>query len=115
MALWRLWACCLKEGVENAALAEVFANLPAEEGPKQELDITVAAADMLPQERTFYTYSGSLTTPPCSEGVRWLLLTTPVEISAEQMEAFAAVFEDNSRPVQALNARDILQDAQSQP
>jgi hypothetical protein len=65
---------------------------------------------MMPAEKTYYTYSGSLTTPPCSEGVRWLLLTTPIELSAEQIEAVGMLFEHNARPIQSLNARDVLQD-----
>ncbi|MFZ4816235.1 MAG: carbonic anhydrase [Phototrophicaceae bacterium] len=104
----------LTEGdADNAAYADVLANLPAEEADVTTLDFTVSAADMMPAEKTFYTYSGSLTTPPCSEGVRWLLLDTPVSLSAAQIAAFNAVFELNARPVQPVNARDVLNDTAS--
>lgn len=95
---------------DNEAYAPVFDNLPAEEGEPETTDITVNAADLLPTAKTFYTYTGSLTTPPCSQGVRWLLLTEPVELSEAQIEAFAAIFELNARPVQPLNERDLLMD-----
>ncbi len=98
---------------DSAAYADVFANLPPEEAEVTTLDATVSAMDMLPAAKTYFTYTGSLTTPPCSEGVRWLLLDTPIELSVAQIEAFAAIFEVNARPVQPVNARDIINDAQS--
>ena len=52
-----------------------------------------------------------MTTPPCSEIVRWLLLDTPVELSAEQIDVFAAIYSDIARPVQPLGKRDLLQDS----
>jgi carbonic anhydrase len=101
----------LVEGeADNQAYASVFTHLPAEESEPQTSDIKVNAADMLPESRTFYTYTGSLTTPPCTQGVRWLLLTEPIELSAAQLAAFNAIFEHNARPVQPLNDRDLLQD-----
>ena len=105
----------VKEGAENPAYAEFLANLPTEEGEPTTLDYTVNALQMMPAEKTYYTYSGSLTTPPCSEGVRWLLLTTPIELSAEQIEAVGMLFEHNARPIQSLNARDVLQDTLTHP
>ncbi len=100
----------LREGAENPAYAELFAHLPATEGEPEPTELTIDAASLLPAETSYFTYGGSLTTPPCSQGVRWLVLTTPVEISAEQIEAFRAIFEMNARPVQPLNDRDLLQD-----
>jgi carbonic anhydrase len=90
----------------------VFDHLPAEAGtPEPSTDLRVNATDLLPDDRTFYTYMGSLTTPPCSQGVRWLLLTTPVTISKAEADAFAKLYELNARPVQPLNQRDLLQDS----
>ncbi|MBL8134055.1 MAG: carbonic anhydrase family protein [Anaerolineae bacterium] len=104
----------LTEGeTANAAYAAVFDHLPAEESEATTMDAQVTALDMLPETRTFFTYAGSLTTPPCSEGVRWLLLDTPVQLSAEQIEAFKAIFELNARPVQPQNARDVIHDTGS--
>lgn len=104
----------LVEGeADNPNFAPVFDNLPTEKVDVTTLAATVSAAAMLPDAKTYYTYSGSLTTPPCSEGVRWLLMTTPVELSAAQIEAFSAIFEDDARPVQPQNARDVIQDSGS--
>ncbi|MEZ4671869.1 MAG: carbonic anhydrase family protein [Anaerolineae bacterium] len=95
---------------DNPAFDEIFNNLPAAKGDPQPTDMMVDAASLLPATHTYFTYSGSLTTPPCSQGVRWLLLTTPVAVSVHQVEEFATLFEMNARPVQALNNRDLLQD-----
>jgi carbonic anhydrase len=64
----------------------------------------------MPENKSYYRFSGSLTTPPCSEGVRWLLMKNPITASKEQIEAFKkAVHHDNNRPVQALNGRVIIE------
>jgi carbonic anhydrase len=64
---------------------------------------------MLPAERHYYRFTGSLTTPPCSEGVRWLVVQKPVTASKAQIDAFTkAVGFPNNRPLQALNARQVL-------
>jgi carbonic anhydrase len=68
-----------------------------------ELDWTA----MLPGARTTFRYSGSLTTPPCTEGVNWLLMSEPVSLSADQIAAFTAAYEGNNRPVQPLNGREL--------
>jgi len=101
----------LREGeVENPAYAPIFGHLPSEAGEPEATDIRVSAGDLLPESHLYYTYSGSLTTPPCTQGVRWLVLETPVEVLAQQLEAFASIFELNARPVQPLNVRDLLYD-----
>ena len=82
----------------NEAYAAVFDYMPAEAGEPQPMDTSLSLASLLPDERGFYTYQGSLTTPPCSEIVRWLLLDTPVELSAEQIDVFAAIYSDIARP-----------------
>jgi carbonic anhydrase len=104
----------LKGGAENAAYQPVWDNLPAEEGPEQVIDLQVNAADLLPAEQLTYRYSGSLTTPPCSEEVSWFMMTTPVELSAEQIAAFEAIYKGNNRPVQPLNEREILVDTSAE-
>ena len=98
----------LEKGAENAAFKPVWDNLPAKEAEEKATGVKVAAADLLPQVKTTYRYSGSLTTPPCSEGVTWLLMTTPVEMSEAQIAAFAQLFEHgDARPVQPLNDRSL--------
>ena len=99
----------LVEGEANAALAPVFDNLTtasSEAAPISNIDLN----SLLPAGRSFTTYNGSLTTPPCNEIVRWLVLDEPLALSAEQIAAFAALFEMNARPVQPLNGRDLLGD-----
>ena len=65
---------------------------------------------LLPEEKVNYEYNGSLTTPPCSEGVRWFVLSNPVQMSKEQIEAFRKIYDHNYRPTQPKNARQILFD-----
>lgn len=101
----------LDEGAENAAYEPFIANLPAEESEAHDAGVTVDAAGLLPSVQTTYRYSGSLTTPPCSEGVNWLLMTTPVKLSSQQLTALKSIFEDgNNRPVQPLNDRPLAED-----
>jgi carbonic anhydrase len=101
----------LAEGAENPAFQPVWSHLPAQAAPVQTVaDLQLQAAEFLPADQTTYRYSGSLTTPPCSEGVNWLVMTTPVELSAEQVAAFTAIYAHNSRPVQPLNERALLLD-----
>lgn len=98
-------ALLFKQGKENAALKPIFANLPSEEGSKKALDAKITAVDFLPADQAYYAFIGSLTTPPCSEEVRWQVLKTPVELSASQIAAFKKLYKMNARPVQPLNGR----------
>ena len=70
--------------------------------------MTINVADILPENRAAFHYMGSLTTPPCSEQVRWFVLTQPITMSATQIAAFTAIYGNNNRPVQPLNARTVL-------
>ncbi len=97
--------------VDNPAFADIFANLPAEKNEPEANEWMIDANTLLPAERLFTTYGGSLTTPPCSQGVRWLVLSEPVELSSAQIGAFHAIFDLNARPVQSLNTRDLLEDS----
>ena len=102
-------AVMFAEGKANATVAALWKQLPAREGDTLALTSTVNAAGLLPQRRTYYRYNGSLTTPPCSEGVWWLVMKDPVSVSQEQVEAFKKVIgHPNNRPVQTVNARSIL-------
>lgn len=97
-----------KKGKENTALAPLFAHLPAKEGETLALEGSLNAADVLPADRDYFAFTGSLTTPPCSEEVRWQVLKTPVEVSAGQIAAFRKLYRMNARPVQPLNGRRVL-------
>ena len=101
----------VEEGGANEALAPVFRQMPGEAGPAAMVEGTVDAAALLPGRRTTWRYAGSLTTPPCSEGVSWLVMTEPVTASRGQIEAFKALFPVNNRPVQPLNGRRLVTDA----
>lgn len=99
----------LVEGAENAALAPVFDHMPTEEGEPEAIEgVTIYAADLLPADQTYWRYDGSLTTPPCSEAVKWHVMQTPVEVSAAQLTAYAAIFHGNERPVQPLTVREFI-------
>ena len=99
----------LTVGQHNEALHQVWANVPAEKSGKRLVDgVTVNAADLLPADLAYFSYTGSLTTPPCSESVRWFVMKRPVEVSLEQLAMFAALFPDNARPTQPLNERTVF-------
>ncbi len=97
---------------ENAAYEAVLANAPTErtDGAIMVDGVTLDLNSLLPEQTTYFTYNGSLTTPPCSEIVRWLLLDNVVELTDEQVEAFASIFENNARPVQSSEGRDVFHD-----
>ena len=99
-------AILFKEGKENTALKNIFNALPSHEG-KEALKADFDLSKLLPSTLGYYTFNGSLTTPPCSEGVAWHVLKTSVEISAAQLNAFKKIFKMNARPVQPLNGRKI--------
>ncbi|MEB3357484.1 MAG: carbonic anhydrase [Synechococcales bacterium] len=100
----------LKEGTSHPTLQRIWDAIPAETGVEQVInDVSLNAAQLLPEGQAFYEYHGSLTTPPCSEGVLWLVMQQPIEVSAQQIQRFAQIFPLNARPVQPLNNRFVLQ------
>jgi carbonic anhydrase len=95
-------------GPANPAVGAAWAQMPQAEG-KAALPAKVSANGLLPASRDYYRYNGSLTTPPCTEGVRWVVMKQPMSISKEQIEAFKTTLGfDNNRPVQSVNARPVL-------
>ncbi len=97
-------AVLFKEGKENPALTSIFATMTPKEG-KAALPAQFDATTLFPSTLGYYAFTGSLTTPPCSEGVAWQVLNTPVEISKAQLAAFHKIYKMNARPVQPLNGR----------
>ncbi len=88
-------------GAANKALAPVFEHMPTKPAEESEVSgVEVDAAAILPSDRSMFRYFGSLTTPPCSEGVNWIVLKTPIEASPEQIGKFAKAFPGNARPLQ---------------
>jgi len=99
----------IDEGDHNAAFEPVLSNLPDEVGEEiHHENVTVNIDDLIPPSPTTYRYPGSLTTPPCSEGVSWFVDIEPIELSAEQIAQFKANFYGNNRPVQPLNDRTVF-------
>ncbi|MDN0074210.1 carbonic anhydrase family protein [Crenobacter sp. SG2303] len=96
-------------GRDNPALAPLLATLPDQPGTSRPLSAPFDPAALLPAKRDYYAYTGSLTTPPCSEGVRWRVLKQPVELSERQLAALQRLYPMNARPVQPLNGRTILE------
>jgi carbonic anhydrase len=98
----------VEEGQRHPVFDPVLKNLPKEKGKEVHFEnVSVNVDDLLPRNRSTYRYEGSLTTPPCSEGVSWIVFTTPVEFSPEQIGAFRGVLNGNNRPTQPLNARQV--------
>ncbi len=104
-------AVMFEEGKENKDLAKVWAKMPKEEGGKSALKVKDIAASILPKEKHYYRFNGSLTTPPCTEGVRWFVLETPMTVSKEQIDQFQhTMHHANNRPIQKTNARIIIEE-----
>ncbi|HEY6303815.1 MAG TPA: carbonic anhydrase family protein [Terriglobales bacterium] len=96
----------LQAGAANAAIQKIWDHMPKTAGKEEEVaGVEVNPADLLPHDAAYYTYMGSLTAPPCSEGITWFVLKTPVEISAEEINAFAELYPHDVRPLQPLNGR----------
>jgi len=95
-------------GRRNAAFARVTATMPDKEGPAVKADPTFNPRRLLPGKLGYYRYPGSLTTPPCSETVEWLVLATPITVGAGDIAAFAKLYPMNARPVQQPNRRAVL-------
>ena len=79
----------------------VWNNLPLEKGEPLVGPGLLDPRLLLPEDRGYYTYMGSLTTPPCSEGVLWMVMRQPVAVSADQIAIFAKLYPMNARPIQA--------------
>lgn len=97
----------VQEGPENEVLEELWEHLPAQTQehyhPQKGLDLV----HLLPEEQAVYHYRGSLTTPPCSEGVEWLIMQRPIAMSKEQIQRFMQLYHGNNRPVQELHEREV--------
>jgi carbonic anhydrase len=111
-------AVLLKAGNPNATIQQIWDHMPKTESKvltdfshqEQEIPgVEINPAGLLPDDVGYYTYMGSITAPPCTEGVRWYVLKNPVNISAKQIRAFAELFPHDVRPLQPLNGRVVQQ------
>jgi carbonic anhydrase len=97
-------------GKENAELKKLWQQMPTEAGKTAAMASQVRAERLLPANKEYYRFNGSLTTPPCTEGVLWLVMKNPVAVSEAQVKQLAeALGHPNNRPVQPVNARPVLQ------
>jgi carbonic anhydrase len=91
-------------------LNTVWTNIPKEKEKAVDVSgVSLNVNDLLPADHGYFTFAGSLTTPPCSEGVTWYVLKNQSSLSAEQLQAFAKIYPLNARPIQASNNREILE------
>ena len=103
-------AVMLKAGAANATVQHLWDHMPPAPGTEHEVaGLEVDPGTLLPHELGYFTYSGSQTAPPCTEGVTWIVLKTPVEVSAAQIETFAKLYPHDVRPVQPLNGRVVME------
>lgn len=98
-------AVLLVAGSANSTVQQVWDHMPTHEGQADVTGVDLDPAGLLPSDLGYYTYEGSVTAPPCTEGMTWFVLRTPVEISAAQIAAFAVLYPNNARPVQPLHGR----------
>jgi carbonic anhydrase len=98
-------AVLLEGGSAQPLVQTIWNNLPLEKGEEVPARGTIDLNALLPAERGYFTYMGSLTTPPCSEGVLWMVMKQPVPVSPEQIGIFSRLYPMNARPVQSASGR----------
>lgn len=103
-------AVMFQEGAANTLLAKLWEKMPNKAGEKSAPATGLSVSQLLPNGRDYYRFNGSLTTPPCSEGVRWFVIKKPGTASRAQIQQFSkAIGFANNRPIQSTNARSVLQ------
>jgi carbonic anhydrase len=103
-------AVLLQRGPDNPLIEELWKKLPAEKEREERWDnIQIDVSKILPSDRSYYRFAGSLTTPPCSEHVTWFVLKQPTMVSGKEIERFSQLYRDNSRPTQPLYGRVVLE------
>jgi carbonic anhydrase len=98
-----------REGEWNAGLASIGAAGPQAIDQPAAIDIDIGALDLYSNHESYYRYNGSLTTPPCTEGIQWYVLKKPGHIAAEQVAKFLALIGEDARGPQPLNARIVAE------
>ena len=98
-------------GRPNRVFNKIVSTMPDKEGPPVKADATTDPNGLLPPRRSYYRYSGSLTTPPCSETVDWHLLTDPIQVAEADVASFAKLYPMNARPAQKIDRRFVLRSA----
>ncbi len=99
-------AVFLKAGSMNSTVEQIWRHMPKMKSHEEEVPgVDINPDELRPRDTAYYIYQGSLTAPPCTEGVTWIVLKVPVEISADQITAFARLYPHDVRPIQPLNGR----------
>jgi carbonic anhydrase len=103
-------AVLLQEGEDNPLIRELWNDFPREKEKEEVLDkVQIDVSGILPSDRGYYTFSGSLTTPPCSEQVTWFVLKHPVTVSVAEIKQFSQLYRNDARPTQPLYDRVVLE------
>ena len=98
----------IESGATHPTMAKLWAHIPEKQGlMDHHEDVEISPGALLPDTLHVYRYSGSLTTPPCNEDVRWVVIAEPIEFSEEQIETFEEFYSGNNRPLQPLNGRKV--------
>ncbi|MEA5502106.1 carbonic anhydrase family protein [Halotia wernerae UHCC 0503] len=97
----------MKEGTVNPVIDQIWQRIPSTGTTNTVSGQTINAADLLPKSKAYFSYPGSLTTPPCSESVKWNILAEPITVSEQEISTFQKVYQVNARPVQPTNGRII--------
>lgn len=97
----------LNVGKPNPLIAEIWKQIPDIGETNMVSDRFINAANLLPENKAYYSYNGSLTTPPCSEGVSWNIFVEPITVSEEQIETFTKIYQVDARPLQPINSRTV--------
>lgn len=98
-------AVLLEAGAENPLIQTFWNNLPLEVNQDLAPNVAIDVTRLLPENRFYYSYMGSLTTPPCTEDVLWMVFKQPIQVSPDQVEIFSRLYPNNARPVQSANSR----------
>lgn len=99
-------AVLMVEGKENKFINTLWHNLPKDQGKEHaEIELKINANELLPKDFSYYTYLGSLTTPPYSEIINWFVLKTPIEVSKAELDKFTSIFKIDARPIQPQHGR----------
>ena len=102
-------AVLFETGVQNTVLESIWSEMPQAKDEVNEISPRIRADDLLPNSHEYFRFDGSLTTPPCSEGVLWLVLAERVDVSEQQVDSFLKIMgHSNNRPVQSLNGRSVM-------
>ena len=105
-------AVLMDPGEPSPLIHKVWTHLPLEVGDRVRVPAgLIDLNELLPKDQRYYQFMGSLTTPPCSEGVLWMVLKSPVTLAADQLKLFSQLFPNNARPIQASNGR-VVREAQ---